>query len=535
MARLTVTTPDGTQSEHPLRAINAIGRHPDQHVQILDRVVSKEHALITYADEGYWLQDMGSRNGTFVNGNQIRGRTQLGDGDTITLGSSRLTFIDERPKVAQQAVSQVTINAGGEETENSVSQTAIRSRMQIDGAGGANFVPESQIADENTLRSDYEKLRIAFELNQATGTELDLDELLDKILEKAFEYTTADRGVILLMNETGEPEPWAVKNRHGKQERLELSRTILNEVIQQRHAVLSSDATMDSRFGGSHSIILQGIRSTMCVPLINNDELLGLIHLDTRIATGVFTEKDLQILTVFANQAAVNIANVRLAKRAEDEAIARNNLSRLLSPNLVEEVVKGTIAMEKGGTMREATVLFSDIRGFTTMSERLDPQKMVSMLNEYFEIMVDIIFQHEGTLDKFVGDEIMAVWGAPVHQEDHAERAVAAALEMMKALEGFNRFRVANGEIPIHVGCGINCGKLVAGYMGSTRTLSYTVIGDTVNTGARLCSHARAGEVLVSTPMMDKLRDRIEVEQRPPATLKGKALKVPIYRVLTLS
>ncbi len=137
-------------------------------------------------------------------------------------------------------------------------------------------------------------------------------------------------------------------------------------------------------------------------------------------------------------------------------------------------------------------------------------------------------------LDKFVGDEIMAVWGAPVLQEDHAERAVRAALEMMKALEGFNRFRVANGEDAINVGCGINCGRLVAGYMGSTRTLSYTVIGDTVNTGARLCSHAAAGEVMVSTPMMEALRGRLEVEEREPAMMKGKAKPVPIYRVLSM-
>ena len=300
-------------------------------------------------------------------------------------------------------------------------------------------------------------------------------------------------------------------------------------------AVLSSDATMDSRFGGSHSIILQGIRSTMCVPLLSSGNLLGMIHLDTRIATGVFTEKDLQVLNVFANQAAVQVENARLAKRLESEAVARANLSRLLSPNLVEQIVKGSIALEKGGELREATVLFSDIRGFTAMSERLDPQHMVSMLNEYFEIMVDIVFRYEGTLDKLVGDEIMAVWGAPVHQVDHAERAMRAALEMMKALEDFNRFRTANGEDAIHAGCGINCGKLVAGYMGSTRTLSYTVIGDTVNTAARLCGTAAAGEILVSDPIRNKLGASLHVEARPSESLKGKARPVSIFRVLSMT
>lgn len=535
MAKLVVISPDGTQKETLLRAINTLGRHPDQHVQILDRVVSKEHALITFVDGGYWLQDMGSRNGTYVNGERIPGRTRLRDGDTITLGSTRCVFVEgERAPVAQQAMKQVTINPAFNH------ETAIRARLPGDDTKNRQFLPEAMIPVEASLRADYEKLRVAFETNQDIGSVLDIDLLLQKILDKAFEFTTADRGVILLLNERGAPEPRAVKHRKATttdlgQGQFELSQTILNEVMNEHHAVLSSDATIDSRFGGSHSIILQGIRSTMCVPLLFRDELLGMIHLDTQIATGVFTEKDLQILSVFANQAAVQVANARLAKLAEAEAVARNNLSRLLSPNLVEQVVKGNVAMEKGGELRQATVLFSDIRGFTSTSERLAPQKLVSMLNEYFEIMVDIVFEHEGTLDKFVGDEIMAVWGAPVHQADHAARAVRAALDMMKALNDFNRFRVANGEEAILVGCGINCGEVVAGYMGSTRTLSYTVIGDTVNTAARLCSKAEAGEILVTDPVYFALADRLQYEERPPAAMKGKARPVPLYRVLGLT
>ena len=532
MAKLVVISPDSTQKETVLRAINTIGRHPDQHVQILDRVVSKEHALVTFVDGGYWLQDMGSRNGTYVNAERIPGRTRLKDGDTITLGSTRCVFVEgEGAPVEQAAIKAVTINP----TFNH--ETAIRARLQNDENRSRQFLPESMIPAELNVRQDYEKLRVAFETNQDIGSVLDIDLLLQKILDKAFEFTTADRGVILLVNDAGQPVPRAVKHRKvgADSAQFELSQTILNEVLNQHHAVLSSDATIDSRFGGSHSIILQGIRSTMCVPLMFREDLLGMIHLDTQIATGVFTEKDLQILSVFANQAAVQVANARLAKRAEAEAVARNNLSRLLSPNLVEQLIKGDIPMVKGGELRQATVLFSDIRGFTSMSERLAPQQLVSMLNEYFEIMVDIIFEHEGTLDKFVGDEIMAVWGAPVGQADHTARAVRAALDMMKALNDFNRFRVANGEDAIHVGCGINTGEVVAGYMGSTRTLSYTVIGDTVNTGARLCSAAGAGEILVTDGVMYQLADRLQYEERPPATMKGKARPVPIYRVLGLT
>src|SRR5204863_9962021 len=155
------------------------------------------------------------------------------------------------------------------------------------------------------LRRDYEKLRIGHELGRAVGAELDLDKLLPKILDKAFELLGADRGVILLMDGKGDLVPRYVKQKDGRQENIVLSKTVMAEVISQKSAVLSSDATMDSRFSGAHSIIMQGIRSTMTVPLVFGDEILGIMHLDSQIATNAFTEKDLQVLTGIAAQAAI--------------------------------------------------------------------------------------------------------------------------------------------------------------------------------------------------------------------------------------
>jgi adenylate cyclase len=156
------------------------------------------------------------------------------------------------------------------------------------------------------------------------------------------------------------------------------------------------------------------------------------------------------------------------------------------------------------------------------------------LLNEFFEIMVDIVFRHEGTLDKFIGDELMAVWGAPVHQEDHAERAVKAALEMRRSLEDWNRFRTANGVSPVLARSAINTGELVAGYMGSTRTLSYTVIGDTVNLASRLCHHAKTGQILVSDPIVQAIGPRLDVEQFESTQFKGKSHAVSVYNVKSL-
>src|SRR5262249_55344753 len=182
-----------------------------------------------------------------------------------------------------------------------------------------------------------------------------------------------------------------------------LSKTVMAEVRDQKAAVLSSDAIMDSRFSGAHSIIMQGIRSTMTVPLLVGEEILGIMHLDSQIATNAFTDKDLQVFTGIAGQAAIAIQNARLAEKIEREAQTRAQFPRIVPPNVVEQVVKGELSIERGGKLSEVTMLYSDIRGFTAMSERRSPQEIVSMLNEYFEVMVDILFRFEGTLDKFVG------------------------------------------------------------------------------------------------------------------------------------
>jgi adenylate cyclase len=536
MAKLIVTTADGNTQTFGLEERNTLGRHPEQSVQVLDRVVSKQHAEVLYYEDRYWLRDLGSRNGTFINGHRIDDPRALVDGDQIGMGSTRITYREsddnthsELDRSLQTSVDMITADPPATTTD-----TAIRSRVQADALQRREFLAESEIIDEFVLREDYEKLRIVFELNRSIGSETTQEIILQRILEKAFEYTNADRGVILLLNADGTPIPSAFKSRRDNDERMELSQTILNEVLNHHNAVLSSDATMDSRFGGSQSIIMQGIRSTMCVPLKANDDLLGMIHVDTRLAIGVFTEKDLQILTVFANQAALRIANARYGKQAEEEAIVRNSLSRLLSPNLVEEIVKGSITMDKRGELREATVLFADIRRFTQLTENLEAQNLLSLLNEYFELMVDIIFRYEGTLDKFIGDEIMAVWGTPVRQEDHVKRAVQAAIEMRAALAEFNTKHNLPDRPILEVGYGINTGSVVAGYMGSRRTHSYTVIGDSVNIASRLCGKASPGQILVGDPVIDKLRESLVYETLDRVQLKGKTNKVQVYSVTDL-
>ncbi len=525
MAKLIVISGEERQ-EFELAAFNTIGRHPDNTIQILDRIISKEHAQIQRSADGrFLLRDLRSLNGTFMRGERVSDH-YLSDGDEFTMGSTRIVFVD-KPK-ADDALQRVTIAPG-------LTESHIRGRIQ---ANTGDFMPERQIADDKILRRDYERLRIGHELARAVGSELDLDKLLPKILDKAFELVGADRGVILLTDDkaaNSELQPRFVKTRSGKSDpNIVLSKTVMAEVTNNKAAVLSSDATMDARFSGAHSIIMQGIRSTMTLPLLYANELLGIMHLDSLFTSNAFTEKDLQICTGMAQQAAISIQNARLASRIEREAQTRAQISRLIPPSVVEQVVKGELTIEKGGRLTEVTMLFSDIRGFTTMSDGRPAQEIVNTLNEYFEVMVDILFKYSGTLDKFVGDEIIGLFGAPIAIDDAPFKAVSSAIAMLQALEEFNRTRAAENQAPIRIGIGINTGNVITGSIGSTRALQYTAIGDAMNVASRLVNVAGSGEIIISEHTYKHVAGRVEATQLPPVKVKGKAEELKVYRVTGL-
>ncbi len=522
MAKLIVISGEERQ-EFELAAFNTIGRHPENTIQVLDRIISKNHAQIQRAADGrFLLRDLGSLNGSFLRGERLSERYLL-DGDEVTMGSTRIVFVD-KPK-ADDALQRVTIAPG-------LTESHIRGRIQ---ANTGDFMPERQIADDKILRRDYERLRIGHELARAVGVELDLDKLLPKILDKAFELVGADRGVILLRDAAGVMHPRYVKTRSGKSDpNIVLSKTVMAEVETNKAAVLSSDATMDARFSGAHSIIMQGIRSTMTLPLLQSGDLLGIMHLDSLFTSNAFTEKDLQVCTGMAAQAAMSIQNARLATRIEHEAQTRAQISRLIPPSVVEQVVKGELTIEKGGRLSEVTMLFSDIRGFTTMSDGRPAQEIVNTLNEYFEVMVDILFKYTGTLDKFVGDEIIGLFGAPIPIEDAPFKAVSCALAMLQALEEFNRTRAAESQAPIRIGIGINTGNVITGSIGSTRALQYTAIGDAMNVASRLVNVAGSGEIIASESTYRQVAGRVAATALPPVKVKGKAEELKVFRITGL-
>ncbi len=535
MARITIMGPSGRQ-ERQLFRHNSLGRHPRNTHQVLDRVVSKEHCHIELVDQDYVLKDLGSLNGTYVNGERVVEDHTLKPGDEITIGSTRIVFEPE------QGRAEVTFDAlMGEEPREATQRFQIGDmdashliRAKVSVLAEKTFFAEELIQDDASLRRDYEKLRASHEVTRAIELGTSITALCTKILEVAFRLVPADRGVVLLHNDQGQLEPVAVRTAKDADPNQEVivSRTVLDTVVREKEAVLSHDASADARFQSAQSVIMQGIRSTMCVPLLHGDTVLGVMMLDSKLATHAFNEKDLALFETVASQAAIAVQNTLFAKRLEQEAVMRQRFRRLLSPAIAEQVLSGHLEVKKGGELRETTVLFADIRGFTSMSESYEPQIVVDALNEYFERMVEIVFRYEGTLDKFIGDEMMVLFGSPVAHPDDPTRAVRAALEMQQALGAINERHAARSLPPFEIGIGINTGEVVAGYIGSSQALEYTVIGDPVNTGSRLCSLAKRGQTLVSEGTVAKLGGAFELEELPPEQVKGKAQPIRVFELL---
>jgi adenylate cyclase len=594
MPRILLATPEGQQIVE-LREQNSLGRHPGNTIQLLDKIVSKEHCTIEKRGTEYVLRDLGSLNGTYINGERVNGEQVLKHGDDIALGTTRARFDDgSGSPVAPPPVVGAGANVGAWQAAPAVppyraatpvgphpsygtapisastmpqqqpvhappglgfqplpssppsdppgklplnaTRVSVNDKARAIGTQIAaiqkGFLPFDQLAgNSQQLAADYERLRLSHELSREIALERNLPTLLNKILLTIFRFVKADRGVIFLMDNSGELVPGASLRRDGTDTPITVSSTIMNHVIKERATVLTHDAAMDFAASKGKSMILNRISSAIVAPLLHNDDILGVLWLDSE-TLAQFQPKDMEIVTAIAAQAAMFIEINILAKKIEQEIVNRERFSRLLSPNVAERVLSGELEVKKGGQLvHECTVFNSDIRGFTRMSEGAPPESIVEMLNEYFEQMVETVFKYEGTLDKFMGDGIMALWGAPVAHPDDAVRSVYCALEQMEALGKFNRRRVDIALPALAVGIGIHTGPLVAGYIGSSKALSYTVIGDTANTSARLCGAAAPGQIIISEATVARLRNQFELEELPPGTLKGKERPFRMFNV----
>ncbi len=504
----------------------SIGRLMSRDLVLKHREVSKHHASVIRR-RGFWvLRDENSSNGTFVDGKRIF-EHRLEDGDKVQIGAFELVF---HSGSAPDSAAGVTIVPSVGATES------IQASVRCEPGG---FKPATQVMSDEELREDYERLRLAYQFHQYMAQERNPKKLMKNILHLAFDLVAADRGVILLREEEGSPlSPLATLHRSSPDMPIVIPDSILRHSVEDHTAVLTADAMQDLRFQKSVSVIDGRVRSAMCVPLVAQREVLGAIHLDTQEQTGAFSVKDLQLLSILAGQAAILLERARLNRKIDKQEEVRTRLARFLAPEVLREVVERGMDLDTEGKTGTVTVLFCDIRGFTPMAETMEPSVLLPLLNAFFRRMVDVVFANGGVLDKFIGDALMAVWGAPLRRSEDARRAVSAGLEMIDEVALLNRENAGRGLPSIHVGVGVNTGEAVIGTVGSPRRMEYTVLGDAVNLASRVCDLACGQQMLITASTLDAAVSNTarppKARRLPEVKVRGRKKAVQVFEVLGL-
>jgi adenylate cyclase len=531
---------NGTKEEHFLsNGSTSVGRGMDNDIIITDFSVSRRHATFTLTDATLQVADDASRNGTFVNGRKIKSR-MIKAGDEVCLGRFiiHVDFMDKPKSVSEDVVLE-------ERPFKERPGTIIKPMTGFfDEKVLVEKKPTTSLFDGELKKVDEDAgdvaniLRVLSQVAKTLISADSLDEILKKVVDLTFEHISIERCVLMLHDrQENTLVPKIVRHAKDKEDdQLVISKTITEKVFKEHVSILTSDASIDPRFSASESIIFQGIRSAMCVPLWNDGDVVGVLYVDSLMANQMYVSENLDLLTALANYAAVAIQRARLHEQVQTEMNARAKLARYHSPNVVSKILA---SKEEGmdwninAQEREVSVLFSDIVGFTTLSERLSPTQVGNFLNYYFGHMTSIVFKHEGTLDKFMGDALMAVFGAPISQKDHEFRAVCAALEMREQLAHMNFKEEMGIDIDLHIRIGINSGMVVAGDIGSPQRMEYTVIGDTVNSASRLEEDvAGVDEIVIGEETWIPIQNKFQFEEMGKINLRGRRGETCCYKVI---
>ena len=537
MFKLLSTTGDQSIELQPGRAL-VVGRAVTSDVPIYDPTISRRHAEVALGDRGVSVKDLGSSNGTFLNGARVT-EAEASANDIVTFGKVAFKVIEvtppiARPKVVAPPADFASPKPAGATIVRQLPVSASGGVPAIVGVGdkpqvGSHLKVQAQSQEERREK----KLSLLLEVSKELSKQQELDRLLEKVVDFTFQIMNVDRVSILLVEDkSGELIPRISKSRTGSASAAKhVPQSIARKAVEERVAILSDNAAADERFKGK-SILIQSVRSAMCTPLMGSDQkVLGILYVDNLTATHSFADEDLEFLIAFGGLTAVAIENSQLSDRIRREALVLSNFQRYFSPNIAQVIAQQQDAGQLPSQKRPVVVFFSDIRGFTPMSETMNPDDIARLITEYFTEMVDIVFEHGGTLDKFMGDAIMALWGAPIAHEDDADRAMQCAIDQLYALEKMNAKWKDEGRPPVGIGIGINFGEVFAGNIGSNRRLEYTVIGDAVNTASRLCSAAGPNQILISEPFYKALKKPPKVEALEPIQVKGKSKAVAVYRV----
>lgn len=546
MARLLISSPHGSSGILELmKPVVTIGRGSANDLVLDDDSVSRFHAVLKLEkNDEVLVADRGSTNGVVVNGKAISAETALAHGDLVRVGVYELKF--ESTDIGTVVLRQAEIP--------STLQDVLESRGT--GLGTAEFPAPTgtlaQLAERvRQLQRDKYLLTVLYDAGKALHAALSLDDLAAQVMALAFRIEGVERGFMMFFDEAGEvarqtevhyrsgarrgaPRGGRKRSQRrrpaGEQPQIILSRAILERMRKERAPILIGDAAADERFRESDSMKLAGLRSAMCAPLAGSGRLLGLLYVDNLEKRAAFSQEELNVFALVASQAASALASALAHRQLAEQAVLRSALERFLSPDVVE-MIAADPNVRLGGVNQRVSVLFCDIRGFTSISERLAPEKIVEILNEVFTRMTDVVFDHGGTLDKYLGDGLLAVFGAPISKGNDAANAVHAAMDIQKLLLELNRDSAARQWPELKVGIGVSTGLVTAGNIGSPRRLDYTVVGDTVNVASRLVAHAAGGQILITQSTFSELGKDFDCAPMPPLLVKGKSQPLSVFIV----
>lgn len=398
-----------------------------------------------------------------------------------------------------------------------------------------NRITRKEMEKKDILQDSLDKYReinILYNLSEKICPHfLDMDKLIHHALDEAQKNVRAENGSIMLIDDS--TDELCIMGAFGTEIsknklRLKLGEGIAGAVAATGKGDIVNDVHRDPRY-----IQDEGhIKNLLCVPLKSRDRVFGVINFSNSVQDKPFISRDLKLMGTLATQLATAIENNYLVKENIEKERVKNNLSRYVSQKLVETIMKGESDISLGGVQKNVTILFSDIRGFSSFSEGMEPSLLVEVLNLYFTEMVKIIFEHDGTLDKFVGDMIMVVFGAPVEHRDDVSRAIRTAIDMQSRVREMAReFSKVVGK-NLDIGIGINSGEVVAGNIGSSEHMDYTVIGDAVNVAERLEAIAKKRQILVSQKVHDATRGEFKFKYHSSSIVKGRQKSVDIYEVI---
>ena len=503
-------TRDGHTSRHPLRpGDTVVGRAPVCDLPIDDPSISRRHVRFRVHGDHCVLTDLGGRNGTFLNGEQVT-EAEVKAGDAIVLGRFpiRIEHGTVEPLVLSDQHSMV--DSG---------HTLIRrvdEDLETRGAARMAANPERLLL----LLSEIARQLVRW------GP---LQDILDRIVAVVLDTVPVERVFLLLIDAgTGEVVPRVIRSRdHQPITGASVSRTVVRRAIQERVAILACDVLLEPRLAGAQSLHAGNIRSFMCTPLWNQGRVIGVIYVDNP-NTAELGAADLDVLQALGAYAAVAIEQSRLTDRLLEETRVRDRLQRYHSAAVVDRILAS--ACGPAGDVpflaeeRDVTVLFADIVGFTGRTERMSPSDVAHLLNQCFTALCETVFAEEGTLDKFVGDAVLAVFGAPLVQPDHAGRALRAAEAMRHAV---GRLGI---EPPVVLRIALNSGIATVGDIGSPKRREYTVLGDVVNTCARMVSSAcEPGLIVLSASTRDRLERNPGLRPLGPVRLRGRDGAVDLF------